>query len=216
MPDLRFAVESAEAARSAAVPTIVFKLRIGTVPPEQKIHSVLLRCQVQIQSARRRYTTEEQSQLYDLFDRPERWGETLQPLTWTNAVSVISSFTGSTLADLPIACTFDFNVAATKYLHGLETGDVPLSLLFSGTVFYEGPGGGMQVAQIPWSSEAQFRLPVQVWKDMMAAYYPQTAWLCLRDDLMERLSEFKTRRGLPDLDAAMEALLAEVKEGVSS
>jgi hypothetical protein len=195
---------------------IVFKLRIQSVPPEQRIQSVLLRCQVQIQSARRQYTREEQSQLYDLFDRPERWGETLQPLAWTTAVTVVSSFTGSTVTDLPIACTFDFNVAATKYLRGLETGDVPLSLLFSGTVFYEGPGGGMQVAQVPWSSESQFRLPVQVWKDMMAAYYPQSAWLCLRDDLMDRLSEFKTRRGLPDMDAAVEALLTEVKEGVSS
>jgi hypothetical protein len=216
VPNLHFSVQSAEVARSAATPAIVFKLRIETVPPGQKVQSLLLHCQVQIQSARRRYTAEEQSHLYDLFDRPERWGETLQPLTWTNAVTVVSSFLGSTTADLPIACTFDFNVAATKYLRGLKAGEVPLALLFSGTVFYEGPGGQMQVAQVPWSSEAQFRLPVQLWKDMMAAYYPHSAWLCVRDDLMERLSEFKTRRGLPDLNAAMEALLAEVKEGVGS
>jgi hypothetical protein len=196
----------------------VFKLRIETIPPGQRVQSVLLRCQVQILPARRRYTEEEQDRLYDLFDRPQRWGETLQPLTWTSAVTVVSSFIGSTIADLPIACTFDFNVAGTKYFRGLEGGEAPLSFLFSGTVFYENASGQMQVAQVPWSSEAQFRLPVEVWKTMMAAYYPQSAWLCLRDDLMERLSEFKTRRGLPDLDSAMEALLADVdvKEGVGS
>ena len=56
---------------------------------------------------------------------------------------VIPAFTGSTIADLQIPCTFDFNVAATKYFHGVSDGEIPLSLLFSGTLFYAGPEGAL-------------------------------------------------------------------------
>ena len=54
---------------------------------------------------------------------------------------------------------------------------------------------GLQVAQIPWDRDASYRLPVQVWKEMMDLYYPNTAWLCLRRDVFERLNEFKARTG---------------------
>ena len=100
---------------------------------------------------------------------------------------MVPSFQGTTVADIPVPCTFDFNVAATKYFHGLADGDVPVCLQFSGTVFYAAPEGGLQVAPISWDKEARFRLPVKVWRDMMETYYPNSAWLCLHKDVFERL-----------------------------
>ncbi len=120
---------------------------------------------------------------------------------------VVPSFTGSTLVDLPVPCTFDFNVAATKYFAGLEDGEVPLNLLFSGTVFYASDDDSLQIAQIPWDKEARYRLPVEVWKQMMDLYYPNSAWLCLRKDVFDRLYRFKVRQGIPTWEQALEAIL---------
>ena len=127
-------------------------------------------------------------------------------MLWTHADANVGSFSESTLADLPVPCTFDFTLAATKYFHALEDGDVPLSLLFSGTVFYEG-GHGLQIAQIPWDKDTSFKLPIMAWKEMMDRYYPNNAWLCLRRDAFEQLYEYKRRHGFPTWEEALETLL---------
>jgi Family of unknown function (DUF6084) len=212
LPDLRFQVEDASATPNAATPQLSFKVRITNSEPEP-IHSIALRAQVQIEPVRRRYTAVEQENLKELFGEPERWSKSLHPLLWTNANVSVPAFTGSTLIDIPIPCTFDFNVAITKYIYGLENGDLPTSLLFSGTVFHAGHLG-LQVAQIPWDREATYRLPVRLWKEMMDLYYPDTAWLCLRRDIFERLYEFKARHGIPTWEQTLERMLgltAEVK-----
>ena len=100
------------------------------------IHSVALRCQIQLEVTRRQYSAEDQEQLRDLFGETERWGQTLKTMLWTHASVVAPAFQDTTVVDVPVPCTFDFNVAATKYFHGLGDGDVPLNFLFSGTVFY--------------------------------------------------------------------------------
>jgi Family of unknown function (DUF6084) len=212
LPDLRFQVEDAAATPNAAVPQLSFKVRI-TDSEAEPVHSIALRAQVQIEPVRRRYSAAEQEHLKELFGEPERWSKTLHPLLWTNANVSVPGFTGNTLIEVPVACTFDFNVAITKYIYGLENGELPTSLLFSGTVFYAGQAG-LQVAQIPWDREASYRLPVRVWKEMMDLYYPDTAWMCLRRDVFERLYEFKARYGIPTWEQTLERMLgltAEVK-----
>src|SRR6266852_389675 len=161
MPDLRFTVEGAESALFAATPLLALKLRVESANPQETIHTVALRAQIQIEAARRRYSEADKEKLRDLFGEPDRWSRTLRTMLWTHADVVIPAFTGSTVADLQIPCTFDFNVAATKYFHGVSDGDIPLILLFSGTLFYAGPQGALQVAPIPWDKEARYRLPVQ-------------------------------------------------------
>src|SRR6185295_7341571 len=104
-------------------------------------------------------------------------------------------------------CTFDFNVAAAKFVAGLENGDVPLCLQFSGTVFYAGPDGALQVSQIPWSKETKYRLPVSTWQDMMNIYYPNSAWLYLRRDVFDRLYRYKVQRGIPTWEQTLESIL---------
>ena len=150
----------------------------------------------------------DQSNLRDLFGEPERWGQTLRNMLWTHASVVAPSFQDSASIDLPVPCTFDFNVAATKYFQGLSGGEVPLIFLFSGTVFYADADGSLQVAPIPWDKEAHFRLPVKDWNEMMDIYYPNTAWLCLRRDVFRRLYQYKVTHGIPTWEQALEKMLA--------
>jgi hypothetical protein len=212
MPDLSFQVEGAEAVRFAASPLLAIKLRVTNLNPAEQIHSITLQCQVQLEVARRSYDAKEQERLLDLFGEPDRWGRTLRPMLWAHTSAVVPAFTESALVDLPLPCTFDFNVAATKYFAGVEKGEVPLILLFSGTVFYVAEHGLLQISQIPWDREARYRLPVRVWKDMMDLYYPNTAWLCLRRDVFDRLYQYKVRRGLPTWEQTVESLLPAVEK----
>jgi hypothetical protein len=214
VPDLGFHVTGAAAQPFAASPLLVFKLGIASADPVEEIHTVALRCQIQIEPTRRTYAPGEQGRMLDLFGEPGRWGQTVKTMLWTHTSAVVTPFTGETTVDLPVPCTFDFNVAATKYFAGLDDGEVPLCLQFSGTVFYEAGGRGMQVAQIPWDRESRYRLPVAVWREMMDVYYPNSAWLCLRRDAFDRLNEYKMRRGLPTWEQALESLLEVVDEEV--
>jgi hypothetical protein len=210
LPDLHFQVEDAFATPNAAVPQLSFKVRITNREPES-IHSIALRAQVQIEPVRRRYTPAEQEHLKELFGEPERWSKSVHPLLWTNANVTVTGFTGSTIVDLPIPCTFDFNIAVTKYVYGLEGGELPVSLLFSGTIFHAGQMG-LQVAQIPWDREAGYKLPVQVWKQMMDEHYSNTAWLCLQRDAFDLLAEYKARNNIATFEQALERALGLTAE----
>ncbi len=128
-------------------------------------------------------------------------------MLWTHTGTVVTAFSGSSVADLPVPCTADFNVVAGRYFHGLEAGEVPLSLLFNGTVFYRNKEGALQAVPIPWDKEADFRLPVSVWKEMMAQYFPGCGWLCVRTELLDRLARYKSRRGAATWEQALESLL---------
>ena len=216
MPDLSFQIQGAEVIPYAASPMLAFKLCVENADAEEPIQSVALRCQIQIEATRRKYDAGEQERLLDLFGEPERWSQTLRAMLWTHASVTVPPFQGSTLVDLPVPCTFDFNVAGAKYFAGLESGEVPLNLMFSGTIFYQCGDGALQVEQIPWDREAKYRLPVQVWKEMMDIYYPNSAWLCLRRDVFDRLSQYKMRRGIPTWEQALEGILAAVQESEST
>ncbi|HZT98855.1 MAG TPA: DUF6084 family protein [Ktedonobacteraceae bacterium] len=207
MPDLSFEVVGAEAPAFAAVPTLVFKLRIVNENEDERIHSISLRCQIQIAVTRRRYSTQAQARLLEVFGEPKRWGETLRSLLWTHVSSVVTQFSGNTIVDLPVPCTYDFEVVSTKYFDALEEGDIPLTFLFSGTIFYEGETGNLQVGQIPWSKEASFRLPVTLWREMIERYYPNTAWIRLHKDVFDQLYRYKAAHGLPTWDETVVRLL---------
>jgi hypothetical protein len=210
VPDLNFEVEDAFAARNAAMPQLSFKVRVKNAESDA-VHSIALRVQVQIEPVRRRYTAEEQNRLKELFGQPEQWSKSLNPLLWTNANVTVPGFMGSTTVDVPVPCSFDFNVAITKYIYGLQNGDLPISLLFSGTVFHAGHTG-LQIAQIPWDREARYLLPVAVWKEMMDLHYPNTAWLCLRRDVFERLNEYRAKQGNTSWEQAFERMLSLTDE----
>jgi Family of unknown function (DUF6084) len=214
MPELNFQVEGAQAVPYGASPLLAFRLRVTNSGPEPAIHTVVLRAQIQIEVTRRRYTPEEQSKLRDLFGEPSRWGQTLKNMLWTNAIVIVPSFDKETLVELQVPCTFDFNVAATKYFHGLSEGDLPLNFLFSGTVFYADTDEQLQVAPISWEKEAKFKLQLKTWKDLIDHYYPNSAWLYLRRDVFDRLYQYKVRHGIPSWEQVIERVLAGTEETV--
>ena len=220
MPDLNFQVEGAEPQRFAAEPSLLFKLRItqdATGPPGL-VHAIALRCQIRLEPNRRRYNDAEKERLLDLFGTPDRWGQTVRPMLWTHVSTVVPSFTGQRLFDLPVPCSYDFSLAATKYFDALEAGgEIPLCFLFSGTIFEESPEGDLRVDPISWEKEASFRLPANVWHALMDAYYPNSASITIHKDVFDRLARFKRLQGLPTWEHVLERLLdaAEAEEPVT-
>lgn len=215
-PDLNFEIAGAEVPPFAAIPTLIFKLHIVNVVEAQLIHSVVLHCQIQINVTRRRYSPEAQAKLLELFGEPQRWGQTLRPLLWTHAGRSVPQFSESTTVDLAVPCTYDFEVIATKYFNALEEGFIPLTFLFSGTIFYEGEQGNLQVGQISWSKEATFSLPVALWQEMIQRYYPNSAWIRLHKDGFDRLYRYKAIHGLPTWEDVVDHLLQANSEEVQS
>ena len=208
MPDLSFEVHGASAQSFCATPTILFRLKVEG-PAGEPIKGISLETQVRIEAHVRRYNDEEKEHLFELFGEPSRWTQTVRSLLWTHAVTNVPPFTGSVEVDLPVHCTYDFNVVSAKYLYGLEDGNVPVTLLFSGTVFYYGDENQLQIERIPWSKEAPFNMPVSTWKDMMQMYYPNTAWLALRQDAFEQLARYKADNNFASFDQAIENLVRE-------
>lgn len=214
MPELDFQVVRVAPARHAATPTLEFILNINQGGEPARIQCVQLQCQLRIDCVRRGYRPSEQERLRDLFGAPERWKESLHSLLWTHAAVVVPAFESrGTTATLPVPCSFDFNIAATKYFHGLEEGGIPLALLFSGSVFYRDASGHLAVAPIPWDREAAVELPAATWREMMDRYYPDSAWLQVKRESLEALYRYKRTRGLTDFDKALSSLLAEQRPG---
>jgi hypothetical protein len=213
MPDLHFQVEKIAALERSLTPQLGIHVRIENRTREA-IHSMLLRCPVRIEAGRRRYTPLEQGRLRDLFGEPERWGETVHSLLWTNATTVVPAFTESVVVEVPLPCTFDFDIAVAKYIASVEGGEVPLSILFSGAVFYDPGEGSFQIQQIPWDREASCRLSPGMWQELMDAFYPQTAWLRVSRESFERLRSYQVERGLATMQEALDGLMPKA-EGVS-
>jgi hypothetical protein len=212
VPRLRFAIEDAERLEYAAVPTLRFALRIDA-EAGREVRSVLLDAQIQIAARRRAYDAHARDRLFELFGPAESWGTTLRTLPWTRTTLVVPPFTGGTVVDLPVTCTYDLEVAAARYLDALAGGDVPLEFLFSGTVFYSGAGGLLQTARISWESEAEYRLPVAVWRRTMDQHFPGTAWLRLPKDAFDRLCAYKSRNALATWDDVLDRLLPPDRDG---
>ncbi|MGI9088372.1 MAG: DUF6084 family protein [Chthoniobacterales bacterium] len=208
MPDLSFKILGVEPANRGLVPLLHFKLGIENQPPNETIQSVILQTQIQIAAPQRVYAEAEKEKLLELFGTPDQWGQTLRNRLWTHANTIVPTFSGTTEALLSVPCSYDLNVAATKYFHALADGEVPLLFLFSGTVFYAGEDGRLQVQQINWNCESTFRLPIVRWQELMNFHYPNRTWLLLEHETFERLYEFKRRAGTTSWEQAIDKLLA--------
>jgi hypothetical protein len=213
MTALSFQMVDARAAAHAAVPTILFRLRVAE-HSGALIHAMVLRAQIRIEPQRRRYSPEEEDRLYELFGETPQWGDSLRPFLWTHAACTTSGFGGAIEVDLPVECTYDFEVTAAKYLHSVSDGEIPLLFLFSGTVFTRGQSG-FSAEPVGWEQEAQFRLPARVWRELMDQYFPHSGWIRLDRDVFDALQLYKAQRALPTWDQAVGQLLkaAETLDG---
>ncbi|HEV2637163.1 MAG TPA: DUF6084 family protein [Actinocrinis sp.] len=206
MTEFSFTCVGVRADGYAAGPTLVFRLRI-TASEDTRVHALALRCQLRIEPSRRGYLDSEAEGLGDLFGERARWGSSMQPVQFAHVSLVVPGFTASAEIDLPVPCGYDLDVAATRYFHALQDGDVPLLMLFSGTAF-TGPGG-FHVEPVPWDREANFPLPVAVWHQMIEQHYPGCGWLRLPRETMDALLAFRSRHALPSWEATIRVLLQQ-------
>ncbi len=215
MTDVRFAVMDITPEPYSVSPVLTARVAVvagGTAP----VHAIALRCQIRIEPLRRPYSDDEAAGLADMFGPRSRWATTQRTFLWQHTAAMVQGFTGATEVALPLECTYDFEVTGSKYLHALRDGTIPLQFLFSGTIF--GPpltGGdrGFAVAQVPWDQEAQFDMPVSVWHDLVEQHYPNSGWVRLGHETVTALAQYKSERGLLDIDEAVTSLLTDVSAG---
>ena len=211
-PDPEFAVLGARPVRYAAAPMLALDLQISE-PSGRHVYMIALTIQLMIEPARRRYDDATRERLIELFGSPERWAVTTRSLVWSQLDVVVPAFTGSTTVAVPVSCSYDLELAASKYLYSLPDGEAPLALHFNGMIYYPGEDGGLQMVLVPWTKSIDFRMPVSVWRETVEHYYPGTAWLALRARTLEELQREKLKRGLATLDACVEALLEDGRRG---
>lgn len=204
--DWTFTVLDISATAYAAAPELTARLRIDNAAGTQ-VHAIALRCQVRIEPHRRGYEPADEAGLRALFGDRDRWSQTLRPFQWMQCNATVQGFRGSTDVDLALPCTYDFDVTGARYLHAVGAGTVPLTFLFNGTVFTRGDTG-FAVQQVPWDSEARYDLPVHVWRDMLAAYFPHSGWIRLDHDVLAALGDYRSRHGLVSWEETVTRLLS--------
>ena len=213
MTELRFTVSDIVPEPYAVTPNLLARLRIEETT-SAVVHALALRCQVRVEPNRRRYDDLEEQGLLDLFGARERWADTMRSFAWLHTNATVPGFTDGTGIDLVLPCTYDVEVAGAKYLQALgDDGEVPLTFLFSGTVFTRGHSG-FEVEQVPWHHEASYRLPVRVWRDLMNAHFPGQAWLRVDRDTLAALTRYRATHMHTGWDETVAALLAAAKEVV--
>lgn len=205
-PELAVQVLSVAPEPFAAVPTLRFHLRVDCAG-DVLVQSILLTTSVRIEVARRRYDAATRRRLADLFGDESRWSTTLRDLTWGQITTTVPPFEAATEMDLMLPCTVDLELGVGKYFEALRDGEVPLRLLFRGTVFYHDREQQLRAVQIPWDLEAACRLPLSCWRELVESYYGGTGWLRIRSSTLERLQAYRARRGLGGWDETIDALL---------
>ncbi len=205
-PAPEFEVISSEPVERAAAPTLSFRVRV-TEPSAAEVYTIALTVLITIEPAKRTYDDATRERLVELFGEPERWATTTTNFRWTQADVLVPSFTGSAEFAVSVPCTYDLEVASSRYFDGLSGGEAPLRFHFNGTVLYTGGGGGVQMLRVPWDRSARYAMPVDVWRRMIAEHYPFRSWMALDRDTLERLMRRKAERGLPTLDACVTDLL---------
>jgi len=196
--------------RFAAAPLLLFKLRRrqrrpGRADPRRSCW----RCQVRIEPTKRAYGEERKApSCANLFGEPHRWGQTLRKHalgTHTKRPWRRRSPGRRRRGPAPCPAPTTSTWRRRKYFAALEDGHVPLLLLFSGTVFHAAEDGSLPGSpKSPGRGRPSSGLPVQVWKDMMEHYYPNSAWLCLRqgtcstDCIGTKIDPRPCRRGKQD------------------
>ncbi|MDQ6607022.1 MAG: DUF6084 family protein [Actinomycetota bacterium] len=207
-PNPEFAVLGARPVRHAAAPMLTLDLQVSE-PSGRQVYMIALSIQLMLEPARRTYDDETREKLFELFGEPERWSVTTRSLVWSQLDVIVPAFTGTTTVSVPIACHYDLELAAAKYLHSLPDGEAPLALHFNGMVYYRADDGGLQMVLVPWSKSIEFRMPVSVWRETIEHYYPNTGWVALRLPTLEALQREKRARGAATLDACLAQMLEE-------
>ncbi len=204
--DPQFEILDVESVDYAATPTLRFQLHVSD-PAGRGVHAIALSTQIQIQPAKRTYDAETKERLAELFGAPERWAATTHPFQWARIEALVPGFTGATSFAIEVPCTYDLEVASAKYFHGLRDGLVPLTFHFSGMVLYRGESDHLQVAAVPWSCYAEWKMPIETWRRAMDEQYPGGGWIRLSPATLDRLVARKADGGHYTYDDCVSELL---------
>lgn len=207
-PEPEFTVLGVGPRQHAALAALEFDVHVAE-PTGRQVYLIALSAQIMLEPARRSYDDESRQRLVELFGPPERWATTTRSLVWHRADVVVPAFTGSTTFRVPVPCSFDLEIAATKYFNAVPGGEVPLAFNFNGTIHYRGDDGRLQLSLVPWSCSAEFRFPAEVLRAAMDEHYPNARWIALHDETLHALLAEKARRGAPTMDAAVAGLLGD-------
>lgn len=210
MTDMTFTVLDVVPESFSMTPLLTARVGI-TTSDNEPIYAVALRCQIRIEPLRRPYSDAEAAGLADLFGPRERWANTQRTFLWQHSTAMVPGFTNVTQISLPLECTYDFEVAASKYLHALKEGAIPLQFLFSGTIFVKNDRS-FAVQQVSWECESRYDVPVAVWDHLIQMHYPNAGWVRLGHDTVSALAAYKSARGMLDFDEAVNALLAQAPQ----
>jgi hypothetical protein len=208
VPAPKFEIVGVDGIAYAAAPTMKFRLKV-TDESQLEIFTIALTAQIMLEPAKRIYDAETRAALADLFGDPERWGATTQPFLWAHAETLVQSFTGEATFDLVVPCSYDLEVSAPRFLRALPDGEAPIAMHFTGRVVYRGEDGRVQLAHIDWDESAYYRLPVQVWDDLIERHYPGGGWIALHEETIDRLIRARSARGLMSFEATIAALVGE-------
>lgn len=209
MPDLDFEIISADVKPQAAVPTIVFNLQITNDIEDEEIYAVGLKSQIRIEAVHRKYDEEAKSLLREVFGKPERWDENLKSLYWKQVTIPVPRFTGQTQVEIPLECSEDLSTSVGKYFYAIEEGEVPLTFIFKGSVFYKGSEDTIQVTPVPWEKEASYNMSISVWNNLREAYFPDSKYLRVSHELFDKLYTYKTKSIHPTLNKCLGSLVDE-------
>ena len=201
---LEFAARRARAEPRSAAPVI--RLPVEVRAPGTKIEALVLRARVQIEPWKRVAGALEKELLRELSGT--------QPLQWADVGITLCSFAEATTFEIPISCTYDMQVAATKYLTAVVRGDIPVRVFFNGTAFFASENGFL-VEPLSWDCECEAMVPVQVWRDAMDACFAGQAWMRVDRATFDALARYRVSRGFDNWDRTLEYLLAAQEETIS-
>lgn len=209
MPDLDFEIVSADVKPDAAVPTMVFDLQIMNGVENEEIYAVGLKSQIRIEAIHRTYNEETRRRLREVFGKSERWNENLKSLYWKQMTVPVPRFTGQTVVEVPLECSEDLSASVGKYLYAIEDGEVPLTFIFKGSVFYKGSEDTIQVTPVPWEKETSYNMPISLWDNLRETYFPNNKWLPVPHELFDKLYTYKSKSIHPDINRCLESLIDE-------
>ena len=205
-PDVSFEIVAVSPVERAAAPTLSFATLV-TDPTGIEVYTVALSVMFTIEPGKRSYDADARERLAELFGEPERWASTTGAFRWAQVDVLVPSFTGEAGFEIQVPCTYDHEIAATKYFGGLREGAVPLQIHFNGTLFYRGADGQLQMMMLPWDLSVRHDLPVETWRKMIDGHYPEGAWIRLEEGTLDRLRRLKTSGGLATYDRVVASLV---------
>jgi hypothetical protein len=205
MVEIDFTVVGAEPVLASVSPAIELELEIKC---STRVAGALVRAQVRIEAAKRSYDSSETERLRILFGARRDWHRTLKSVLWTQIALPVPAFENTTRVPTSLPLCHDFSAAVTQYVQGLESGTLPLSIVFSGMVFVEAADGALRAEPISWASEARYELPLSVARAAIERHYAGSVPLWLEKDTVERLFAFRAQHGLTSFEGALDRLLA--------